>query len=81
MSRLDTSAELFALKSRLEASAERLLIGWLGQPTRKAAREWRWGRRGGGAHLMSAEASLALVLWATRARRPSVSAGRLVSTR
>ena len=46
MSHLDTSAELFTLKSRLEASAEQLLIGWLGQPTRKAARAWRWGSRG-----------------------------------
>jgi putative DNA primase/helicase len=46
MSSFDTSTDLVVLKSRLEASAEQLLVSWLGEPTTKTARNWRWGRKG-----------------------------------
>jgi putative DNA primase/helicase len=38
--------DLRPLKSRLADRAEALVVGLLGEPTRKRRREWRWGRRG-----------------------------------
>jgi putative DNA primase/helicase len=42
----DAATDLMVLRSRLEASAEQLLVSWLGQPTLRTARNWRWGRKG-----------------------------------
>jgi putative DNA primase/helicase len=40
------NGEIAALKRRLAAEAERLVVALLGQPTIMGHRTWRWGRRG-----------------------------------
>jgi putative DNA primase/helicase len=40
------NGEIEALKRRLAAEAERLVVALLGQPTIMGHRTWRWGRRG-----------------------------------
>ena len=41
-----THDDLAALKAALADNAEQLLVELFGEPTRRSAREWRWGRKG-----------------------------------
>jgi putative DNA primase/helicase len=38
--------DIAALRSQVAARAETLVVGLLGEPTRKGRRSWRWGNRG-----------------------------------